>query len=264
MLRNATQRLLQHAAAAAQGQQQLQLQQQWGPAPASVVVRWFSEPTNSAKEAVERTLVVNTLDMVGGREMGAEHQTAPPTSVAGKQHAWGPLNLLEGHPGRARVTRERREGGQGCGDCSISEEPSAAPPDPTQHSTPAPHCHLPRRRPHAPTPLGRLRRPPRQAKKFESAGLSRQQAEALTEHITTQVILDRCRLSEKFVAKADLEKVGRSCMCKGVTGVGFLRGEQTYDQSGVGSSREEYSLELWAQSCGGGVGGGSQLQPRKQ
>ncbi|KIY97544.1 hypothetical protein MNEG_10421 [Monoraphidium neglectum] len=115
MLRNATQRLLQHAAAAAQGQQQLQLQQQWGPAPASVVVRWFSEPTNSAKEAVERTLVVNTLDM---------------------------------------------------------------------------------------------------AKKFESAGLSRQQAEALTEHITTQVILDRCRLSEKFVAKADLEKA-RSWSCEG-------------------------------------------------
>jgi hypothetical protein len=32
--------------------------------------RWMSEPTGSAKEAVERTLVVNTLDMVRGRGRG--------------------------------------------------------------------------------------------------------------------------------------------------------------------------------------------------
>lgn len=46
-----------------------------------------------------------------------------------------------------------------------------------------------------------------QTKKFEGAGLSRPQAEQLAEHITTQVVLDRLRLSEKFVAKPDLEKV---------------------------------------------------------
>lgn len=46
-----------------------------------------------------------------------------------------------------------------------------------------------------------------QARKFEASGLSREQAEALTEHITTQVVLDRIRLSEKFVHKVDLEKV---------------------------------------------------------
>ena len=45
------------------------------------------------------------------------------------------------------------------------------------------------------------------ARRFEAAGLARAQAEALTEHITTAVVLDRVRLSEKFVARADLEKV---------------------------------------------------------
>lgn len=45
------------------------------------------------------------------------------------------------------------------------------------------------------------------ARKFEASGLSRAQAEAMTEHITTTVVLDRLRLSEKFVARADLEKV---------------------------------------------------------
>ena len=47
-----------------------------------------------------------------------------------------------------------------------------------------------------------------QTRKFEASGLSRQQAEQLAEHITAQVVLDRMRLSEKFVAKAELEKVG--------------------------------------------------------
>jgi len=48
---------------------------------------------------------------------------------------------------------------------------------------------------------------PPQSRKFEAAGLSRDQAEKLCEHITSQVVLDRIRLSEKFVAKVDLEKV---------------------------------------------------------
>jgi hypothetical protein len=47
-----------------------------------------------------------------------------------------------------------------------------------------------------------------QAKKFESLGFTRQQAEEMTQHLTEQIILDRVRLSEKFSAKVELEKVG--------------------------------------------------------
>ncbi len=50
-----------------------------------------------------------------------------------------------------------------------------------------------------------------QAKKFESLGLSRQQAEEMTQYLAEQIILDRLRLSEKFSAKVELEKVG-TCM----------------------------------------------------
>lgn len=46
-----------------------------------------------------------------------------------------------------------------------------------------------------------------QAKKFESVGLSREQAEQLTQHLTEQIVLDRVRLIEKFTAKVELEKV---------------------------------------------------------
>jgi N-acyl-L-homoserine lactone synthetase len=46
-----------------------------------------------------------------------------------------------------------------------------------------------------------------QAKKLESLGMPRQQAEDLTQYMTEQIILDRIRLSEKFSAKVELEKV---------------------------------------------------------
>ncbi|KAI8467222.1 MAG: chloroplast tscA maturation factor [Monoraphidium minutum] len=110
------------AAAAAQ-------EQQWGGAAAGGALRWMSEPTGSAKEAVERTLVVNTLDL---------------------------------------------------------------------------------------------------SKKLESAGLNRGQAEALTGHITTQVILDRLRLSEKFVHKVDLEKLTIEQEAK----VGSFKAELVQKQEG--------------------------------
>lgn len=46
-----------------------------------------------------------------------------------------------------------------------------------------------------------------QAKKFESLGVPREQAEDLSTYLTQQIILDRLRLSEKFTAKVELEKV---------------------------------------------------------
>ena len=72
MLRRATRPLLRHAIAAADAaaggvQQHAPAQQQWRTAAAAggVVRRWMaSEPTPSTKEAVERTIVVNTLDLV--------------------------------------------------------------------------------------------------------------------------------------------------------------------------------------------------------
>jgi hypothetical protein len=48
-----------------------------------------------------------------------------------------------------------------------------------------------------------------QSKKFETLGYSRQQAEEMTQYLTEQIILDRLRLSEKFSAKVELEKVSR-------------------------------------------------------
>jgi hypothetical protein len=50
-----------------------------------------------------------------------------------------------------------------------------------------------------------------QSKEFEEVGLSRKQAEQLTTHITSEIILDRIRLSEKFVPKLELENVGSGC-----------------------------------------------------
>eukprot|EP00775_Hariotina_reticulata_P002449 gene2449-2752_t len=45
-----------------------------------------------------------------------------------------------------------------------------------------------------------------QAKKFESLGFSREQAEQLSQYLTEQIVLDRLRLSERFSTKVDLEK----------------------------------------------------------
>lgn len=45
-----------------------------------------------------------------------------------------------------------------------------------------------------------------QAKKLESLGFTRQQAEEMTQYLTEQIILDRLRLSERFSAKVELEK----------------------------------------------------------
>lgn len=44
------------------------------------------------------------------------------------------------------------------------------------------------------------------AKKFESVGMDRRDAEAMTSYLTEQIVLDRGRLAEKFVHKSDLEK----------------------------------------------------------
>lgn len=52
-----------------------------------------------------------------------------------------------------------------------------------------------------------------QAKKLESLGFTRQQAEEMTQHLTEQIILDRLRLSERFSAKVELEKV-RGAVCR--------------------------------------------------
>ncbi|GBG00569.1 hypothetical protein Rsub_13272 [Raphidocelis subcapitata] len=97
--------LLRRAAQAAARQREEQLQwQAAGGAAGGAARRWFTEPTAATKEAVERTVVVNTLDM---------------------------------------------------------------------------------------------------SRKFEAAGLSRAQAETMTEHITTQLVLDRMRLSEKKQAEQE-------------------------------------------------------------
>eukprot|EP00882_Tetradesmus_deserticola_P014419 GHRQ01015332.1.p1 GENE.GHRQ01015332.1~~GHRQ01015332.1.p1 ORF type:complete len:221 (+),score=60.49 GHRQ01015332.1:362-1024(+) len=45
-----------------------------------------------------------------------------------------------------------------------------------------------------------------QTKKFETLGLSREQAENLAVYLSEQVVLDRMRLSEKFTTKVELEK----------------------------------------------------------
>jgi hypothetical protein len=45
------------------------------------------------------------------------------------------------------------------------------------------------------------------ARKFEASGLERAAAEQLTEHITATFVLDRLRLSEKFVARVDLDRL---------------------------------------------------------
>jgi hypothetical protein len=49
-----------------------------------------------------------------------------------------------------------------------------------------------------------------QTKKFETMGLSRDQAENLAVYLSEQIVLDRMRLSEKFTAKVELEKVSSS------------------------------------------------------
>jgi hypothetical protein len=56
-----------------------------------------------------------------------------------------------------------------------------------------------------------------QTKKFETLGLSREQAENLAVYLSEQIVLDRMRLSDKFTAKVELEKVsscthGGTCM----------------------------------------------------
>jgi hypothetical protein len=54
---------------------------------------------------------------------------------------------------------------------------------------------------------------------FEKVGLTRQQAEALTEHLTEVLCTHKEKLSEAYVTKAQLEKVGRlmSGPCSTVT-----------------------------------------------
>jgi hypothetical protein len=66
-----------------------------------------------------------------------------------------------------------------------------------------------RRRRRAPSPLTRnplQQHETKQAKKFESVGMDRRDAEAMTSYLTEQIVLDRGRLAEKFVHKSDLEK----------------------------------------------------------
>lgn len=47
-----------------------------------------------------------------------------------------------------------------------------------------------------------------QVRNFEKVGLTRQQAEALTEHLTEVLCSHKEKLSEAYVTKAQLEKVG--------------------------------------------------------
>lgn len=54
-----------------------------------------------------------------------------------------------------------------------------------------------------------------QTKKFETLGLSRDQAENLAVYLSEQIVLDRMRLSEKFTAKVELEKAS-SCVHDGM------------------------------------------------
>lgn len=56
-----------------------------------------------------------------------------------------------------------------------------------------------------------------QSKKFESLGYTRQQAEEMTQYLTEQIILDRLRLSDKFSAKVELEKVRIDCLLQANT-----------------------------------------------
>jgi hypothetical protein len=49
-------------------------------------------------------------------------------------------------------------------------------------------------------------------------GLSREQAENLAVYLSEQIVLDRMRLSEKFTAKVELEKVSSSVQ----DGVGYV------------------------------------------
>lgn len=46
-----------------------------------------------------------------------------------------------------------------------------------------------------------------QVRNFEKVGLTRQQAEALTEHLTEVLCTHKEKLSEAYVTKAQLEKV---------------------------------------------------------
>jgi hypothetical protein len=52
-----------------------------------------------------------------------------------------------------------------------------------------------------------------QTKRFETMGLSREQAEKLAVYLSEQIVLDRMRLSEQFTAKVELEKVSSSLNC---------------------------------------------------
>lgn len=53
-------------------------------------------------------------------------------------------------------------------------------------------------------------------RRFEKQGMTREQAEALTEHMTELICSNREKIVEQFVSKAALEKVnalpGRSCL----------------------------------------------------
>lgn len=51
--------------------------------------------------------------------------------------------------------------------------------------------------------------PPAQTKKLEALGLSREQAEALTRHLTTVLCANKEKLEEMYASKVALEKVGR-------------------------------------------------------
>lgn len=70
-----------------------------------------------------------------------------------------------------------------------------------------------------------------QSKKLETMGLSREQAEELTQYMTEQIVLDRIRLSEKFSAKVDLEKVrmGRTATAVAAMCAGWLAQQQPCD-----------------------------------
>ena len=48
-----------------------------------------------------------------------------------------------------------------------------------------------------------------QMRRFEKQGMSRQQAEAMAEHMTELICVNREKIVEQFISKAALEKVSK-------------------------------------------------------
>lgn len=62
-----------------------------------------------------------------------------------------------------------------------------------------------------------------QMKKLEAMGLTREQAEALTRHLTTVLCINKEKLEEMYASKVALEKASRHPRLQGTTAAGLLR-----------------------------------------